>query len=312
MLLSSTAEATCFFLGALSDMPAVYSFALNAGFAILIDFLMQITAFISLMALDMARQENNRVDIFCCVKVPKNKKKEDDNSVLYKLFDYFYAPALLSKWVRPVVVVGFFGWFCASLAVAPRLYVGLDQEISMPDDSYVLDYFEYMKDYLSVGPPFYVVMNTSDLQYDFTDTELQNKVAGSFGSNADSLQATILLWSKESNTTYVATPAQSWIDDYFAWNYASVCCRYNPQTKGVCQSNYPEYNEIPPGLERYKRDISIDSYCTPCDEPGDGERPDRKQFRKRLKWFWEDCPGDTCPSGGKGAYRYGNAFAFNI
>ena len=60
MLLSSVAESTCFFLGALSDMPAVRAFALYAGMALLIDFFMQITCFIALIALDMARQENNR------------------------------------------------------------------------------------------------------------------------------------------------------------------------------------------------------------------------------------------------------------
>lgn len=60
------------------------------------------------------------------------------------MFHYFYAPALLHKWVRPAVVVAFLGWFCAALSVSPRLDVGLDQEISMPDDSYVLDYFDYL------------------------------------------------------------------------------------------------------------------------------------------------------------------------
>ena len=40
MLLSSSSEATCFFLGALSDMPAVRAFALYAGMALLIDFFM--------------------------------------------------------------------------------------------------------------------------------------------------------------------------------------------------------------------------------------------------------------------------------
>ena len=56
----------------------------------------------------------------------------------------FYIPALLHKWVRPLVIVGFAGWFCAALAVTPRLDVGLEQDISMPDDSYVLDYFDYI------------------------------------------------------------------------------------------------------------------------------------------------------------------------
>jgi Niemann-Pick C1 protein len=71
MLLSSLSESTCFFLGALSDMPAVRAFALYAGMALLIDFLMQITCFVSLISLDMARQESNRYDIFCCVKASK-------------------------------------------------------------------------------------------------------------------------------------------------------------------------------------------------------------------------------------------------
>ena len=57
MLLSSLSEACCFFLGALSGMPAVRAFALYAGMALLLDFLLQITCFISLLSLDTARQE---------------------------------------------------------------------------------------------------------------------------------------------------------------------------------------------------------------------------------------------------------------
>ena len=44
--------------------------------------------------------------------------------------------------MRAVVVVVFFGWLCASIAVAPKIEVGLDQELSVPEDSYVLNYFE--------------------------------------------------------------------------------------------------------------------------------------------------------------------------
>ena len=48
-------------------------------------------------------------------------------------------------WVRPLVVVVFFGWFCSSMAVMPSVEVGLDQEITMPDESFVLKYFEFLK-----------------------------------------------------------------------------------------------------------------------------------------------------------------------
>jgi Sterol-sensing domain of SREBP cleavage-activation. len=46
----------CLFSGALSDMPAVRAFALYAGMALLIDFLLQVTCFVSLLALDTIRQ----------------------------------------------------------------------------------------------------------------------------------------------------------------------------------------------------------------------------------------------------------------
>ena len=187
MLLSSVSESTCFFLGALSDMPAVRAFALYAGMALLIDFLMQITCFVSLMALDMARQEANRYDILCCFKASK-KEAVATEGTLYRVFKHLYAPFLLKKWTRCLVMILFFGWFCSSVAVVPQIEVGLDQEISMPDDSYVLKYFEYLKSYLSVGPPFYIVLNSSDHKFDFTDERMQNKICGTAGCDPDSLQ----------------------------------------------------------------------------------------------------------------------------
>lgn len=44
------------YTGALTDMPAVRAFALYAGLALLVDFVLQITCFVSLLALDTVRQ----------------------------------------------------------------------------------------------------------------------------------------------------------------------------------------------------------------------------------------------------------------
>lgn len=43
--------------GALTPMPAVRTFALTAGLAIILDFLLQMTAFVALLSLDSKRQE---------------------------------------------------------------------------------------------------------------------------------------------------------------------------------------------------------------------------------------------------------------
>lgn len=48
--------------------------------------------------------------------------------------------------VRVVVVLLFLGVFCASFAVTPQLDVGLEQDLSMPEDSYVLKYFKVSDD----------------------------------------------------------------------------------------------------------------------------------------------------------------------
>ena len=88
--------------------------------------------------------QNNRFDICCCVQVSKKSDSYEENAAegtLYKIFQHAYAPFVLSKPVRAIVVVVFFGWLCASIAVAPQIDVGLDQELSMPGDSYMLDYF---------------------------------------------------------------------------------------------------------------------------------------------------------------------------
>jgi Niemann-Pick C1 protein len=65
MLLSVMSESLCFFLGGLSDMPAVRAFAFYAGVALLFDFILQITAFISIVAMDFRRKENSKMDLFC-------------------------------------------------------------------------------------------------------------------------------------------------------------------------------------------------------------------------------------------------------
>ncbi|CAG0924649.1 unnamed protein product, partial [Notodromas monacha] len=45
-----------------------------------------ITAFVALFTLDLRRQENNRLDVFCCVQGEKREKHGATEGVLYKIF----------------------------------------------------------------------------------------------------------------------------------------------------------------------------------------------------------------------------------
>lgn len=84
-------------LGSLSDMPAVNTFALYSTAALFFDFVLQITAFIALMSIDMQRSERNRLDLFCCIKTKVERVKKDSGSLLQKMFEKYYTPFLLSK-----------------------------------------------------------------------------------------------------------------------------------------------------------------------------------------------------------------------
>lgn len=57
ILLTSMSECCCFGIGSLTDMPAVRTFALYSTVAILVNFILQITAFVALMTIDQMRYE---------------------------------------------------------------------------------------------------------------------------------------------------------------------------------------------------------------------------------------------------------------
>ncbi|XP_057588201.1 NPC1-like intracellular cholesterol transporter 1 isoform X2 [Hippopotamus amphibius kiboko] len=105
MLLCSLSEAICFFLGALTPMPAVRTFALTSGFAVLLDFLLQMSAFVALLSLDSRRQEASRLDICCCKSTRELPPPSQDEGLLLRFFRKFYVPFLL-HWFTRVVVVG--------------------------------------------------------------------------------------------------------------------------------------------------------------------------------------------------------------
>lgn len=97
ILQTASSEFACFAIGAISEMPAVKTFAMYAAIAILLDFLLQITAFVALMAIDERRYQDGRLDMLCCVRSKVKPQKAHEVGVLEQLFKNFYAPFLLSK-----------------------------------------------------------------------------------------------------------------------------------------------------------------------------------------------------------------------
>ncbi|XP_017769241.1 PREDICTED: Niemann-Pick C1 protein-like [Nicrophorus vespilloides] len=277
MLLTSLSEICCFAIGCLSDMPAVNTFALYATIALFFDFILQITAFVALLALDEARVKKNRLDLFCCIRLSSVDDISDDDGFLYGIFKKYYTPFLMKTWVRYTVLVLFTILVSISIAVIPTMSVGLDQEMSMPEDSHVLKYFEYMKDLMGIGPPVYFVTKGG---IDYADETVRKKYCGGIACNPSSITTQLFIASGQTNITYISRQPSSWIDDFKDWSEMDTCCKYFNNNESFC----------PHTIET----------CTSCTYNPAESWPD--YFDKYLPFFLNDNPDPSCGKGGHPAY----------
>uniref|UniRef100_A0A8R1XTT3 SSD domain-containing protein n=1 Tax=Onchocerca volvulus TaxID=6282 RepID=A0A8R1XTT3_ONCVO len=282
MLLSSLSECLCFFVGALSSMPAVKVFSLYAALAIFFNFFLQITCFLAIFILDVRREENGRPEVFCCLRITTVENFNNDGYMLY-LFSNYYAPFLLSKYVRVIVIFLFAGWLASSFAVMGNIPLGFDQKMAVPEDSYVFSYFKSMDRFLSVGPPVYFVVKGN---IEFSDPYEHNKICSGAGCATDSLGAQIAHAARWSNRSYIAYPAMNWLDDYFDWLQPfgdPPCCRMFPN-RTFCPSTENSRN------------------CTSCNVEFVSGRPRSDLFYDHLTHFFSNNPSTKCAKGGHAAH----------
>ncbi|XP_015745684.1 NPC1-like intracellular cholesterol transporter 1 [Python bivittatus] len=289
MLLCSLSEVICFFLGALTPMPAIWTFALSAALAVLFDFLLQISLFVALMSLDVRRQKASRADLCCCLRLAEHGPVKPHEGLLRTFMRRFYTPALLgSSIVRALVVLFFTLLFCAGIFLTFHVDVGLEQELAVPQDSYMRLYFQYINQYFMVGAPTYFVATAG---YNFSTVPGMNAICSSVGCNNNSMTQKIQTATRFPEKSFLAIPASSWVDDFIDWlNPLSRCCRihaYGPEKGEFCPSTNPS-----PSC-RWGRCITTFSGTL---------RPNTEEFNKFLPWFLHDLPNLQCPKGGLGAY----------
>ena len=231
ILLSALTETVAFAMGTLVGMPAVKNFAAYAAGAVLINALLQVTMFVSVLALNQRRVESLRADCFPCITVkmaastgPSNGHYvgADEEGLLQRFIRKTYAPRLLGPRIKTLVVVVFVSIFAAGLALIPEIALGLDQRIAIPDDSYMIQYFNDLYAYFGSGPPVYFV--TRDLNV--TQRVHQQQVCGAFTTcRSFSLENILEQESKRPEVSYITGATASWIDDFFSWlNPVSDCC----------------------------------------------------------------------------------------
>ncbi|XP_016911679.2 NPC intracellular cholesterol transporter 1 homolog 1b-like [Apis cerana] len=282
MLLTSISECLCFLIGTLSTMPAVNTFALYASVSILINFLLQITAFVCLLTLHEQRFEKRYFDVLCCMKTKTDNFMIGQKfNVVHMIFERYYTPFLMKTPVRIIVLIIFFVSLIMHIVIVPQIGVGLEQKLSMPEDSYVLKYFEFMDDLLSMGPPVYFIV-TPGLNY--SNPMVQNIICGGQGCNSNSLYTQIYSASKQPAVSYLSKAASSWLDDYIDWSQISDCCKYFKANESFCpHSQFEECKSCKINISDYNRPTAYD-------------------FRKYLPYFLQDIPDERCAKAGRAAY----------
>ncbi|THG03038.1 hypothetical protein TEA_026255 [Camellia sinensis var. sinensis] len=227
--LASLSEVLAFAVGSFISMPACRVFSMFAALAVLLDFLLQVTAFVALIVFDILRAEDNRVDCFPCLKVPSSSVESVEGNrrspgLLARYMEEVHA-RVLSLWGVKVVVIAVFTAFAlASIALCTRIEPGLEQQIALPRDSYLQGYFNDVSEYLRIGPPLYFVVK--DYNYS-SESRHTNQLCSISQCDANSLLSEISRASLMPESTHIAKPAASWLDDFLVWMSPEAfgCCR---------------------------------------------------------------------------------------
>uniref|UniRef100_A0A2N9H7B2 SSD domain-containing protein n=1 Tax=Fagus sylvatica TaxID=28930 RepID=A0A2N9H7B2_FAGSY len=350
--LASLSEVLAFAVGSFIPMPACRVFSMFAALAVLLDFLLQVTAFVALIVFDFVRAEDRRVDCFPCVRASSSYADSDKDisrcssshsegltvkfqprmmsrydswfwvvigfvasadqglstrfigsflcGVLNFLVLEVHAP-ILSLWgVKVVVISVFLGCALASIALCTRVEPGLEQKIVLPRDSYLQGYFNNVSEYLRIGPPLYFVVKNYNYSSESRHT---NQLCSISQCDSDSLLNEIARVSLIPESSYIAKPAASWLDDFLVWMSPEAfgCCRKFTNGSFCPPNDQPPCcasNEVSCGVGGACKD------CTTCFRHSDlqNDRPSTVQFKEKLPWFLDALPSADCAKGGHGAY----------
>ncbi|KAM1909294.1 hypothetical protein ACFX13_038070 [Malus domestica] len=312
--LASLSEVLAFAVGSFIPMPACRVFSMFAALAVLLDFLLQVTAFVALIVFDFRRTEDKRVDCFPCMKISSyanSDKGIDQNNpgLLTRYMKEIHAP-ILSLWgVKMVVISIFVAFALASIALCTRIQPGLEQKIVLPRDSYLQGYFNNVSEYLRIGPPLYFVVKNFNYSSESRHT---NQLCSISQCDSDSLLNEIARASLNPESSYIAKPAASWLDDFLVW--------ISPEAFGCCRKftdgTYCPPDDQPPCCSPSDSSCSLGGVCkdcTTCFRHSDlhNDRPSTTQFKEKLPWFLNALPSNDCAKGGHGAYTSSVEFKGN-
>lgn len=223
ILLTGVTEILAFSAGGFVSMPAVSSFSLYAAFAIFCDFFLQTTCFVAFLTLDAYRSQSGRYDILFFLHYNNGKHTTELSELRYleKLMALYHDKCLLYRRCKSLIIGLWISllFFCS----AGIFYIdlGLDQRIALPSDSYLIKYFDALRDDMLVGPPLYFVLRNVN----YSSPKAQSHLLSRYFSDVSQYSIGAMIESNRHNPeAYIDTALSNWMDDYFQWLIYD--CRY--------------------------------------------------------------------------------------
>ncbi|KAL7687450.1 putative protein patched/dispatched [Plasmopara halstedii] len=232
IVVAAVAESLAFLMGAFTRIPALVSFCTVAALAVVVNLFLQLTWFASALVLDARRVRARRYDLFPWVKqkvilkppISHKRRASVRNDVQYDLLhekvggetasenvrtigviqrfvEKNYIPFILCRSTKILVLITALTSLTLSAIGSFELPLGLEQELAVPVDFYLHEYFKQQTALGEAGPPAYVVL---DGDVDYTDAQVHQEI------NA-------LLDKLSELQQYVELPIYSWIHTFNQW-----------------------------------------------------------------------------------------------
>ncbi|XP_008110596.2 patched domain-containing protein 3 [Anolis carolinensis] len=182
--ITTLTDVLAFYVGIATSFPSVQSFCIYTGTAFVFCYIYNLTFLGAILALNGKREESNRHWLtfmkvksepqdsqgqlynICCVGGSFDESSEAESEhPMNGFFRKYYGPFLVQSWSKAVVVILYLIYLGSCIYGCIQIKEGIDLRNLASDHSYVVQYYDWEKEYFSGYGPRVMVVVTESVAY---------------------------------------------------------------------------------------------------------------------------------------------------